>query len=131
MRRLSDTVAVAPQLGPEDVAEAAQAGVALIVNNRPDGEAPDQPPGAEIEAAARAAGVGYVAIPFTGKPGQAQVEAMAAALDGAGGPVLAFCKTGTRSAAAWAHVQVGRGATVDEVLRAAAEAGYDLKAWLP
>lgn len=124
-------MAVAPQLRPEDVAAAARAGVVLIINNRPDGEAPDQPSGAEIEAAARAAGVGYVAIPFPGKPGEAEVAAMARALDGAGGPVLAYCKSGTRSAAAWAHTELLRGASVDEVLRRGAEAGYDLRAWLP
>ena len=40
-------------------------GVALIVNNRPEDECDDQMPGPEIEAAARAAGIDYVAIPVT------------------------------------------------------------------
>ncbi|MEL7030031.1 MAG: sulfur transferase domain-containing protein, partial [Pseudomonadota bacterium] len=62
-RTLAPDFAVAPQISQQDVAAAAADGVVLIVNNRPDGEEPGQPAGAEIEAAARAAGVAYAAIP--------------------------------------------------------------------
>ena len=63
LKRINDRVSVSPQIVPEDVAAIKAAGFVTIVNNRPDGEAPDQPSGAEIEAAAREAGLAYVPIP--------------------------------------------------------------------
>ena len=130
MRRLSETVSVAPQVRPEDLAELARQGVRTLINNRPDGEEPGQPTSAEMEAAARAASVNYVAIPFAGKPGESEIAAMGEALAAAEGPVLAFCRSGTRSAAAWATVQTRQGRSADEVLEAGDKAGYDLRAWL-
>ena len=64
-RQLSDTVFAAPQIGLDEVAAAAAQGIALIINNRPEDESEDQTPGAEIEAAARSAGIAYLAIPVT------------------------------------------------------------------
>ena len=126
-RRLTDTFLAGPQIGPDEVAGLAAAGVALIINNRPDGEAPDQPSGAEIAAAARAAGVDYAGIPVRGLPGPDQVEAMAGALARATGPVLAYCRSGARSTACWAMAEVGAGAlTPDEARARAAAAGFDL-----
>ncbi len=96
-RPLTPAFSVAPQIGPADVAAAAAAGFRLIVNNRPDGEEPGQVGGADIAAAAEAAGLSYVAIPVSpGGFSPAQVEALTAAVDAAGGPVLAFCRSGTR-----------------------------------
>ncbi|HAN88345.1 MAG TPA: TIGR01244 family phosphatase, partial [Erythrobacter sp.] len=60
-RKLSDTFYASPQVSPQDISEAAAMGMALVVNNRPDGEAADQPEGAAIEAATRAAGMDYLA----------------------------------------------------------------------
>jgi len=132
MRRLDQTTFVSvKQLGPGDVDEAAAAGIRLVVNNRPDGEEPGQPTSAEIEAAARAAGLDYRHIPVAGGFPPDQVEAMARALEQ--GPVLAFCRTGTRSTFLWALARAARGAPADEVAAAAAAAGYDLapiRAWL-
>jgi uncharacterized protein (TIGR01244 family) len=103
-------------------------GVALIVNNRPDDEEPGQLTGAEIEAAARGAGLGYVAIPVTHAGfSMPQVQAMADALAGAEGPVLAYCRSGTRSTLLWALSEAMRGADPEDLARAAAQAGYDLK----
>ncbi|HEV2815679.1 MAG TPA: TIGR01244 family sulfur transferase [Allosphingosinicella sp.] len=100
-RALSDTVLVADrQLRPEDMEAVAAAGVALIVNNRPDGEEPGQPAGAEIEAAARAAGLDYRHIPVSGGIRPDQVAAMAAAMGE--GKLLAFCRSGARSTLLWA-----------------------------
>ncbi len=130
MRRLAPDFAVSPQLRPEDMADLAASGVRTVINNRPDGEEPGQPTSAEMERAARAAGMDYVAIPFTGRPGEAEIGATSKAIEAADGPVLAFCKSGTRSAAAWANAQARQGHTVDEVLDAAASAGYDLRAWI-
>jgi len=126
-RRLSDTVLASPQIGVAELAEAKAAGVTLIVNNRPEGEAGDQTPGPEIEAAARAAGLDYVAIPVGGAGfGAPQVEAMGNALAGAEGKVLAYCRSGTRSTLLWSLAQARAGRDPEEIAATAAAAGYDV-----
>ncbi len=126
-RRVTDQFSVSPQIAVGDVAQAAAEGFVLIINNRPDGEDPAQPDGAEIEAAARAAGLDYVAIPVRGGPDAAQVLAQRQAVEAANGPVLAFCRSGTRSIVTWAIGQAQAG-TVDRqtLISQGAEAGYDL-----
>ena len=128
-RRLSGTVLASPQIGLDDVAEAARMGIGLIVNNRPEDESPDQTPGPAIEQAARAAGIGYIAIPITHAGFSApQVAAMRAALDDAGErPVLAYCRSGTRSTLLWALAEAQAGVSPDVLAAAAASAGYDLR----
>jgi uncharacterized protein (TIGR01244 family) len=124
---LSASVLASAQITSADVELAHAEGVRLIVNNRPDGEAPDQPPGSEIEAAARAAGIEYVAIPVT--PGgfdEGQVRAMAEALASADGKVLAYCRSGTRSTLLWALAQAASGGDPQAIANAAADAGYDV-----
>lgn len=126
-RKLTDSIHVSPQITLEDVAEAAAMGVKLIVNNRPEGESDDQVPGPEIEAAARAAGMDYVAIPVTHAGfSEPQVVAMAKALDGADGPVLAYCRSGTRSTLLWALSEASQGGDPDALTNMAAKAGYDV-----
>jgi uncharacterized protein (TIGR01244 family) len=126
MRRLDEVTLVAPrQIGVADIPGLAAQGIRLIVNNRPDGEEPGQPASADIEAAARAAGLGYRHIPVAGGFPANRVEAMAEALEH--GPVLAFCRTGTRSTYLWALARALRGADPESLLRGAAEAGYDLR----
>ena len=127
-RKLTDGVYASPQIGVEEVAEAKALGVALIVNNRPEGESDDQTPGDAIEAAARAAGIAYVAIPVTHAGfSEPQVVAMREALDRAGdAPVLAYCRSGTRSTLLWALAEASAGADPAELAEAAAGAGYDL-----
>ena len=131
-RRLDDQVSVAPQIAAADVAVAAGLGVRLIVNNRPDNEEPGQPDGANIEAAAHAAGIEYLAIPV-GHDGfrRDQLDAMNAALDGAEGEVLAYCRSGTRSTYLWALARARRGADPDVLSEQAGAAGYDLSAVRP
>jgi len=128
-RRLSPAVLASPQICVADVEEAASLGVGLIVNNRPEGESPDQTPGAAIEQAARAAGLDYVAIPVTHAGFSApQVSAMRAALDRAGERgVLAYCRSGTRSTLLWALAEAQAGTSPDDLAAAAAAAGYDLR----
>ena len=127
IRRVTDAFAVAPQLAPEDVAQAAAMGFRLLINNRPDGEAPGQPSGAAMATAAEAAGLGYAHIPFAGSPGPREVEAVRAAVLSANGPVLAFCRSGTRSITAWAQGQAeGGDRPRAELVRLGREAGYDL-----
>lgn len=126
-RKLSDSVLASPQIDLADIAAAAAQGVTMIINNRPEGESDDQTPGAEIEAAARAAGLKYVAIPVTHAGfSQAQVTAMAEALENAGGPVLAYCRSGTRSTLLWSLAEASRGADPDTLAGQAAQAGYDI-----
>ena len=126
-RQLTDTVFASPQIGLDQVAEAKAQGIALIVNNRPEDESDDQTPGAEIEAAARAAGIGYVAIPVTHAGfSESQVTAMAEALRASPGPVLAYCRSGTRSTLLWALAEASRGVDPATLSAQAAEAGYDL-----
>jgi uncharacterized protein (TIGR01244 family) len=124
MKKLDETTWVAEQIRAEDVPGIAARGVRTIVNNRPDGEEPGQPPSRDIEAAARAAGLCYHWIPVAHGLNPEQVEAMAGALDA--GPALAFCRSGTRSTYLWALARAGRGADGETLLRQAAEAGYDL-----
>ncbi len=125
MRRLEDGMFVAGQIRPDEVPELAAQGIALIVNNRPDGEEPGQPSGAEIEAAAAAAGIAYRAVPISQLIPEA-IEATRQALDEADGPILAFCKSGTRSTYMWALARSLGGAHGDTLVTKAAEAGYDL-----
>ena len=126
MNRLDSTTLVSGQIAPDDMPMIAALGVTMIVNNRPDGEEPGQPKAAEIEAAARAAGLAYRHIPIAGGFSAPQVAAMTDALEASEGEVLAFCKSGTRSTYVWALARSSRGAGADELIGQAAEAGYDL-----
>lgn len=126
-RQLTEQVFASPQIGLADVAQAATLGVKLIINNRPDGESDDQVSGAEIEAAARAAGMDYAAIPVTHAGfSEWQMKAMAKALGEATGPVLAYCRSGTRSTLLWALAEASRGRNPGVLAAQAAAAGYDL-----
>jgi uncharacterized protein (TIGR01244 family) len=130
--QLTPQISVAPQITATDVPALAAAGFRLIINNRPDGETPDQPPGHSLEAAAHAAGLAYRAIPVdhTGI-GPEQVQAMAAALAAADGPVLAYCRSGTRSTHLWALAEASRGTAAETLVEAAAAGGYDIRAMTP
>ena len=126
-KTLSDDIAVCAFVPPEKLAELAPR-FRTIVNNRPDFEEPGQPSSAELEAEARRLGLDYVHIPVI--PGQVtdeQVAAFGEAVTNRKGPLLAFCKSGKRAATLWALSEAGR-RSADEILRAAAAAGYDLGA---
>src|SRR6476469_9079637 len=102
-KQLDAKTFVAGQIAPEDLAKAKQAGVTLVVNNRPDHEDAGQPTSDEIEAAARAAGLDYRHVPIDRGMGPNHVEAMREAMHAAGdGKLLAFCRSGMRSTLAWA-----------------------------
>jgi uncharacterized protein (TIGR01244 family) len=126
-RTLSAEVWASPQIAVDDLVEAGRLGVKIVINNRPEGESEDQTPGAVIEAAAHAAGMDYRAIPVTMQSlSQADVESMAEALGEAPGPVLAYCRSGTRSTLLWALAQTLRGEAPDAIAEAAEAAGYDI-----
>ncbi|HLZ78955.1 MAG TPA: TIGR01244 family sulfur transferase [Sphingomonas sp.] len=125
-RTIDETLLVAGQIAPEDVATAAAQGVRTIINNRPDGEQPGQPSAAAIEAAATAAGIGYAHIPVDHSGfSMGQIEAMTAAL-AQPGPALAFCRSGTRSTFLWALARGLAGDEPAEIAAKAANAGYDV-----
>lgn len=126
-RQVTSSFWASPQITVSDVARAKALGFALIINNRPEGETDDQTAGSEIEEAARAAGMAYCAIPVS--PGGfdiGQVRAMSEALANAEGPVLAYCRSGTRSTLLWSLAQAQNGCEPDEIAADAAGAGYDV-----
>ena len=128
-RTLDPSISVFGQIEPEDVAAAKEQGFTVIINNRPENEQPGQPAGAAIEAAVRAAGLDYVAIPIDHSGfSEGQVAAMADALQKADGPVLAFCRSGTRSTYLWALARHNLGDEGEALIAKAAGAGYDLSA---
>jgi sulfide:quinone oxidoreductase len=126
IRPLDPALHVAPQIALEDVPALKAAGYAALISNRPDGEEPGQPDAATVRAAAEAAGLAFVHIPVSmSSLGPEEVEALRHALDTLPGPALAFCRSGTRSAILWALSQAGD-RPADELIAAAAAAGYDL-----
>jgi len=126
MRQLDEKTLVSGQIDPSQVAALKDQGVTMIVNNRPDGEEPGQPLGADIKAAAEAAGIEYRNVPIVRGIGPADVEMMREAIRDCDGKMLAFCRTGTRSTYAWAVAQSEEGRPRDKIEQAAVEAGYDL-----
>lgn len=130
--RLTPAISVAPQIAPADCALAKAQGFTAIVNNRPDDEAPGQPSAATMRAAAEAAGLRYAAIPIDQSGfSSLQVAAMVAELDAAAGPLLAFCRSGTRSTNLWALAEASRGGDPDAIVAAAHAGGYDVSGLLP
>ena len=126
IRSLTPQLSVAPQIRPEDVAELASAGFRTVVCNRPDAENPPQLQSSRVSDAAASAGLAFHYLPVD--PGHFHPDLIARftqILDDSEGPVLAYCRSGTRSATAWALGQSGRLAAA-EILRKAAGAGYDL-----
>lgn len=126
IKKINDRVSVTGQIEPSDIEAIKTAGFVAIINNRPDGEAPDQPDSAAIGAAARAAGLDYYEIPM-GREGVSPelVAATRKALDQSAGPVLGFCRSGTRSTTLWALSQAGE-ADAAAIIEAAGRAGYDI-----
>lgn len=127
IRKVDDSISVAPQITPADVTDLAARGFAAIINNRPDGEEMGQPDGDAIRLVAETLGLRYSAIPVTHAGfSHPQLDAFAAAMAEAGGPVLAYCRSGTRSCNLWALAMAKQGADPDTLVEAAAVAGYDL-----
>ena len=130
-RRVTDELSVAPQISATDVADIADAGVRSLLCNRPDGEAIGQPDFAEIEAAAKAAGVEIVWQPIiSGAISDADGAQFGDIVAGLPKPVLAYCRSGTRCTALWSLSQAKLQSS-DAIIRSAAEAGYDLRGLAP
>lgn len=132
LRRVNDRISVSPQIDPADVTEIARAGFRAIINNRPDGEDAGQPDGAAIRAVAETLGLAYHEIPVTQAGfSHPQITAMANAIDAADGPVLAYCRSGTRSCNLWALAAAKAGTDPDAIIAAGGDAGYDLERLRP
>ena len=125
---VDDNVSVSGQLTPADMKEIAGAGFTAVVNNRPDGEALfGQPRTADLRAAAEAAGLQFLDLPFSGpRATPDQVRAFADLLAGGDGRVVAFCKSGMRSALLWGAASLANGRSLEEVLQGARKAGQEL-----
>lgn len=117
----------APQLSKQDIARAATLGFRTIINNRPDGEAEDQLSAEEARQAAEKHGMAYLHLPVRGFQitDEDNVLAFVEALSNSREPVLAYCKSGTRSAMLWAQALAGR-IDVEDILWLSAKAGFDL-----
>lgn len=124
---LAPGVSVAGRLDRADIEALAEAGVRTIINNRPDGEDPGQLPAAEAKELAGARGVAYHHIPITAASlTRADVDAFAATLRAAEAPVVAHCRSGTRSTLLWALTRLREGADPLGLIAAAASHGIDI-----
>ena len=131
IRKVTENFAVSPQISEEDVAEIAAAGYKTIIANRPDGEGgPDQPAMGAIRAKAESLGLAFHALPFSGGPSHDIAARQGELIFEAAKPVLAYCRTGTRSVTAWALSRAGED-PADDVISAASNAGYDLEGLRP
>ncbi|GAA0869402.1 TIGR01244 family sulfur transferase [Brevundimonas basaltis] len=128
LRAVSAQVRVTGQLTLGQVSGLREAGITCLVNHRPDDEEPGQPTAAEIAEAGAKAGLTVVHAPVRGLPDAAAVAATRAALDALppDGKAVLFCRSGMRSAAAWAMAERLAGGDPEALRRAALEAGYDL-----
>ena len=127
IRPINDEFAVTEQITVEDVKALAAQGVKGLLCNRPDGEAPDQPPFADIEAAARQHGMSVRSVPVVAsRINDADVQAFSEAYTELPRPLVAWCRTGTRSITLWALDQAKKGKSGEEILEVARNAGYDL-----
>jgi sulfide:quinone oxidoreductase len=127
IRKINDAISVAPQLMIDELPEVAKLGFRTVINNRPDGESFDQPAASAVAAAAQAAGITYHHQPVaSGGLTVDDVLHFRELLATAEGPLLAFCRSGTRCANLWALAQAGH-CNPDEVIAAAANAGYDVR----
>ncbi|MHA7775289.1 protein tyrosine phosphatase family protein [Roseibium sp. M-1] len=126
MKAINAQISVAPQIRPEDIADFARQGFRAVICNRPDGEGADQPSFEEIEAAAKKLGLEARYLPVAaGKVGDEEVDAFAKLMETLPKPVLAYCRTGTRSATLWSLSQADKLPLAD-ILARTKSAGYDM-----
>ncbi len=124
---LDDTISVSPQITMADLHTAAAQGFKAVICNRPDEEEMGQLSAKEIKFQAEALGMKFAHIPVTHAGfSQLQIDEMVIALSRAGGPVLAFCRSGTRSTLLWALAQAKLSHSPDDLAAKAAAQGYDL-----
>lgn len=123
---LTRSLSVSQQITAAELPALQAAGFRTLICNRPDGEGPDQPNFSEIESAARALGMEAHYQPVeSGKVSEQDAAAFGELLEHVPRPVLAYCRTGTRSATLWALSQAGS-VPLPDILQSARGAGYDL-----
>ncbi|MFT7338358.1 MAG: hypothetical protein ACI92B_001688 [Marinobacter maritimus] len=131
IRKIDDTISVAPQITYGDVAEAARLGFRTLVANRPDKEEPGQPAMADIEAAARENGMSWIYMPVaSGNVTDSDVDQFSEMIQASEKPVLAFCRTGTRCTVLWA-LSAARTTPAQDIFSKARNAGYDISGLAP
>jgi len=131
IRQLSPNYAVSPQIAVEDVPAIAQAGFTTIICNRPDPEVPPSHQANAIEAAAKAAGLGFIVIPVTHQDlNMEMVAAQKSAIDASNGPVLAYCASGTRCSIVWS-LALATELSADDIIATTTAAGYSLDGLRP
>lgn len=131
IRKIDDTISVAPQISVDDVAEIARLGYKTLVANRPDQEEFGQPLMSDIEAAAQQHGLTWVYMPVeSGNITDQDVDHFAPMIQEAEKPVLAFCRSGTRCTVLWA-LSAARNSSAEEIFNKARDAGYDITPLAP
>ncbi|MEE4014196.1 TIGR01244 family sulfur transferase [Roseibium sp. FZY0029] len=126
MKAINSQISVAPQVKPEDMADFAQQGFRSVICNRPDGEGADQPSFEEIEAAAQKLGLEARYLPIVaGKVGDEDAEEFGRLMESLPKPILAYCRTGTRSATLWSLSQAEK-LPLSDILSKTKAAGYDM-----
>ena len=126
IKTINAEISVAPQITPDEVQKLADQGFRALICNRPDGETADQPNFSEIEAAAKKAGLEIRNLPIvSGKVSDQDAADFGAAMQELPRPILAYCRTGTRSATLWSLSQANR-MSVADILAATKAAGYDM-----
>jgi uncharacterized protein (TIGR01244 family) len=124
---LGPGLSVTGRLDRSDLEALARAGVHTIINNRPDGEDPGQLSAAEARRIAESHGLAYHHIPITAATlSRSDVDAFAAAVHNAPAPVVAHCRSGTRSALLWALSRMREGADPLSLIAEAARHGIDI-----
>jgi sulfide:quinone oxidoreductase len=127
LAELAPGLSAAGKLDRADIEALADSGVKTIINNRPDGEDPGQLPAADARKLAESRGIAYHHIPFTAATlTKADVDAFAATLAAAKGPVVAHCRSGTRSTLVWALTRMRAGAEPMALIAQAAGNGIDI-----
>jgi len=125
LRKLNDDLTVAPQIGIDEIALAAEQGFKTLICNRPDGEEPDQPIAEDMADTAGDAGMTFVHQPVvSGNLSIEDAEQFGKLLEDLPKPILAYCRSGTRCSTLWALSQAPTG-NVDEIIQTCANAGYD------
>ena len=131
IRPITDTYAVSPQIDPTDIPAIKAAGFDTVICNRPDAEVPMELQSAVMRIAVEAAGLKFVDNQVSHQTlNMGMVATQYAAMDAAGGPVLAYCASGNRSSIVWALGQAGKMPT-GEIIASTARAGYDHSALAP
>ena len=131
LHKLTDDLTVTGQIDPAEIPLLAAQGIRSIICNRPDGEVPGQPPFTTVEEAATASGIKAVYLPVVSSAiSEDDAASFREALEELPKPVLAYCRSGTRSSVLWALSEAGK-RPIEDILSQAAQAGYDLSPLRP